>query len=149
VLATVISTTRFGSLELSPADLLHFPEGLVGLPGSDYGLVAAERGPFIWLQSLTAPEIALPLTDPVRFFPDFSLDISESEGQRLRLEPGEVSEIFVTVRATAIAADCAANLRAPILVRGPAGSGPRSAHQVLNQAPGAELRAPLFPIAAG
>ncbi|WP_249009155.1 flagellar assembly protein FliW [Conexibacter sp. DBS9H8] len=144
MLATVIATTRFGSVEVPAGDLIHFPEGLVGLPGNEYGLIGAERGPFTWLQSLTEPEIALPLTDPRRFFPNFTLDISESEGHRLSLEPGETTEIFVTVRATAVATDCTANLRAPILVRGPAGSGPRSAHQVLNQAPGAALRVPLF-----
>jgi flagellar assembly factor FliW len=48
-------------------------------------------------------------------------------------------DVYVTVRAAPAPEDFTANLRAPILVR--AGQ----AWQVINQAPGCELRVPLFP----
>ena len=46
--------------------------------------------------------------------------------------------VYVTIRAAEALEDFRANLKAPILVW--EGRG----HQVINQAPGAELRAPLF-----
>ena len=51
--------------------------------------------------------------------------------------PSEV-DVYVTVRAAEALDDFVANLKAPILIR--SGRG----YQVINQAPGCELRAPLF-----
>jgi flagellar assembly factor FliW len=48
-------------------------------------------------------------------------------------------DVYVTVRAAPALEDFTANLKAPILVRD------GRAWQVINQAPGCELRAPLFP----
>jgi flagellar assembly factor FliW len=145
-LAQPIATTRFGELDVAPEEVLHFPDGLIGLVGSDYALVAAARGPFTWLQSLTDPAVALPLTDPRSFFPDFRLELSEAEGAHrgIALEPG--GQVFVTVRAAPLPSDCTANLKAPIVVAGPVDGGPRIAHQVVNLAPGVQLRTPLFPV---
>ena len=143
-LATMIPTTRFGDLEVRPEDLLHFPDGLIGLGGTEYLLVSARQEPFVWLQSLADPAVALVLCEPGRFFPDFQLEISDSEGQHLGLDADTRTQVFVTVRAAPRAADCTANLRAPIVVLGTRGAEPRRAHQVINQASGVALRAPLF-----
>ncbi|HET9072993.1 MAG TPA: flagellar assembly protein FliW [Solirubrobacteraceae bacterium] len=148
-LAPMIPTTRFGELEVRPEDLLHFPDGLIGLGGNEYLLVSARQEPFVWLQSLADPAVALVLCEPGRFFPDFALEISDSEGQRLGLEPDTLTQVFVTVRAAPRATECTANLRAPIVVLGTPGGVPRRAHQVINQASGVALRAPLFGARAG
>lgn len=144
-LALMVHTTRFGDIEVDPEQVLAFPDGLIGLGGSEYALIPADNGPFIWLQSLSDAGIALPLTDPRRFFPDFALELDEEERERLGLEAGEQPEIFVTVRAAGTGADCTANLKAPIVVVANSGAGPRHAHQVINQHAGAALRTPLFP----
>jgi flagellar assembly factor FliW len=56
-------------------------------------------------------------------------------------DPAQV-DVWVTVRAGSDPADFSCNLRAPIVVW--KGRG----HQVINEAPDAPVRAPLFPEAA-
>ena len=66
--------------------------------------------------------------------------ISVRNAERLGYdERSESADVYVTVRAAPALQDCTANLKAPILIR----SG--TAHQVINQAASATLRARLFP----
>ncbi|WP_210493837.1 flagellar assembly protein FliW [Patulibacter sp. SYSU D01012] len=133
-----LHSTRFGDLEIADADALDFPEGLVGLPGSRYALVSpgGEDHAFRWLQSLEDPELALPVTRPERFFPAY--DVVLDDGDVPADGPTEQAEVWVVVRATERLEDFTVNLRAPLLLEGGRG------WQVLNRAPGAELRTPLF-----
>jgi flagellar assembly factor FliW len=135
-----IESSRFGQLEVDPESVLEFPEGLIGLTGSRYALIATDPdAPFMWLQSLDDPSLALPLTNPHRFFADFAVEVVDEDAERLGLESSSAMDVYVTVRAAPALEDFTANLKAPILVR--AGE----AWQVINQAPGSELRVPLFP----
>jgi flagellar assembly factor FliW len=143
-LALILTTTRFGDVEVAPESLLRFPEGLIGLGGSEYALIPAPHGPFVWCQSASDPGVALVLTRPQRFFPHFTLELAEADAERLGIDGPEPTEIFVTVRAAPVPADCTANLKAPIVAIGTPGPSPRRAHQVLNQADGVALRTPLF-----
>jgi flagellar assembly factor FliW len=139
VSSLTIESSRFGRLEVDPASLLEFPEGLIGLSGSRYALIAADPdAPFLWLQSLEDPSLALPLTNPHQFFADFAVEVVDEDAERLGLDTASTMDVYVTVRAAATIDDFTANLKAPILVR--AGR----AWQVINQAPGCELRVPLF-----
>jgi flagellar assembly factor FliW len=135
-----IESSRFGQLEIDPKAVLEFPEGLIGLGGSRYALIAGDPdAPFAWLQSLEDPGLALPVTNPHRFFADFAVEVVDEDAERLALDASTAMDVYVTVRAAPALEDFTANLKAPILVR----SG--QAWQVINQAPGCELRVPLFP----
>jgi flagellar assembly factor FliW len=140
VSSLTIASSRFGQLEVDSGSVLEFPEGLIGLTGSRYALIADDPdAPFLWLQSLDDPSLALPVTNPHRFFADFAVEVVDEDAERLGLETSSAMDVYVTVRAAPAPEDFTANLRAPILVR--AGQ----AWQVINQAPGCELRVPLFP----
>lgn len=135
----IIDSSRFGRVEIDPASVLDFPDGLVGLGGSQYALLATDTGsPFMWLQSLEDPALALPVADPTRFFAGFVLELADDDADRLGIDATSPVSIYVTVRAGSSLRDFTANLRAPILVHD------GRAHQVINQAAGCELRAPLF-----
>ena len=135
----VIESSRFGQVEIDSERVVEFPDGLIGLGGSRYALLAAEPdSPFLWLQSLEDPELALPVTDPHQFFPSFAVQLDDEEAERLGLSDTTAVAVYVTVRAAEELEDFTANLKAPILVW--SGSG----HQVINQTPGCVLRAPLF-----
>jgi flagellar assembly factor FliW len=139
-LALTIESSRFGRVEIDPNAVIEFPEGLIGLGGSRYALLARDPDtPFLWLQSLDDPSLALPVTNPHRFFADFAVEVIDEDAERLELDATSAVDVYVTVRAASALEDFTANLKAPILVR--AGQ----AWQVINQAPGSELRAPLFP----
>jgi len=134
-----IESSRFGHLEIDPESVLEFPEGLIGLGGSRYALISeGPDAPFAWLQSLEDPSLSLPVTNPHRFFADFAVEVVDEDAERLGLDAASAMDVYVTVRAAPSLEDFTANLKAPILVR--AGQ----AWQVINQAPGCELRVPLF-----
>jgi len=137
---TVIESPRFGRLEIADEALITFPEGLIGVLGTQYTLLARdEESAFLWLQSVDDPEFALPVTNPWRFFEHYDVRISDADAARLGLE-GETgdADVWVTVRAAERLEDFTVNLRAPILVR--EGQG----FQLINEATDAPLRVPLL-----
>jgi len=117
---TTIDSTRFGRIEVAPDSAIVFPHGLAGLDSRTFTLVAREQDDaFVWLHSLD---------DPRRFFSAFAIEPA----------PPADATVWVTVRASERLEDFTANLRAPIVIADGVG------RQVLNEADGAELRAPLF-----
>jgi flagellar assembly factor FliW len=140
VTTTTIDSPRFGRLELADDAVLEFPEGLIGVVGTQYALLARdEASAFLWLQSLEDPDFALPVVNPWRFFSDYDVKISDADAARLGLDGDQAdADVWVTVRAAGAIEDFTVNLRAPILVR--EGRG----FQVINEAPDAPLRVPLL-----
>jgi flagellar assembly factor FliW len=133
-------SSRFGEIQVLVDSVVDFPEGLIGVGGSRYALLRTDpTSPFVWLQSLTDPNLALPVTNPHRFLSGFAVELSDEEGERLGLAKGEQADVFVTVTATPVLADFTVNTRAPILIRDGRG------YQVLNQAAGVAVKTPLFP----
>ena len=136
---TTIESTRFGSLDIPDDAVIEFPNGLIGLGGTRYTLIAREESaPFLWLHSIDDPSLAIPVTTPWNFFATFEVEISDSEAERIGVTDPAAAEVLVTVRAGESLDDFRANLRAPILVANGRG------YQVINEAPGTSVRAPLF-----
>jgi flagellar assembly factor FliW len=138
-MSLTMESSRFGHLEIDPGTVIEFPEGLIGLGGSRYALLANDPGsPFQWLHSLDDPTLALPVANPHRFFSNFTVELSDEDDERLGLDDLTPVAVFVTVRAATALEEFLANQKAPIMIWG--GKG----FQLINQAPGCELRAPLF-----
>jgi flagellar assembly factor FliW len=134
-----IESTRFGALEVPDESVLEFPNGLIGLGGTRYTLIAREESaPFLWLHSLDDPSLAIPVTNPWFFFSSYEVEVSDAEAERIGVTDPSQADVYVTVRAGETIEDFRANLRAPILVAGGRG------HQVINEASGTSVRAPLF-----
>ena len=138
-MAVSIDSTRFGRIEIQDEAVIQFPNGLIGLTGKRYALVAREEnGAFQWLHSLDDPSLAIPVTNPFVFFQSYEVEISSAEADRIGITDPEQADVYVTVRAGEQLEDFRANLRAPILIT--AGRG----YQVINEASDAPVRAPLF-----
>jgi flagellar assembly factor FliW len=134
-----IDSTRFGSLQVPDEAVVEFPNGLIGLGGRQYALLARdESAPFIWLHSVEDGSLAIPVTNPWNFFSDYEVEISDSEAERIGISDPAQAEVLVTVRAGESLEDFRANLRAPLLIS--SGRG----FQVINEARGTSVRAPLF-----
>src|SRR4051794_32334929 len=134
-----IESTRFGALEVPDESVLEFPNGLIGLGGTRYTLIAREESaPFLWLHSLDDPSLAIPVANPGVFFSSYEVRLSAAEAQLLGVAGPSRARRYATVRAGEAIEDFRANLRAPILVAGGRG------HQVINEAGGTSVRAPLF-----
>jgi flagellar assembly factor FliW len=134
-----IESTRFGSIEIADDGVIEFPNGLIGLAGTRYALVAKEEdSAFLWLHSIDDPSLALAVTNPFQFFPSYEVVLSDSEAARIGITSPDQADVFVTVRTAPELENFRCNLRAPILVS--AGRG----FQVINEAEDAPVRAPLF-----
>lgn len=134
-----LNSSRFGAVEVSTEAVIEFPYGLIGLPGTRYVLLGRDDAPaFTWLHSVDDPGFALPIADPQRYFDRYEIELSQDERERIGIAAGEDAAVYVTVRIDGALEDFTANLRAPLLVS--EGRG----YQVINQAPGAPLRAALF-----
>jgi flagellar assembly factor FliW len=137
--ALAIESSRFGHVEIDPETVIEFPDGLIGLGGSRYALLATDpQSPFVWLHCIDDPTLSLPVTDPHRFFSDYRVQLTGDDGERLGLDEATPVDVFVTVVASSELVEFTANQRAPILIWS------RQGHQIINQAPGCDLRAPLF-----
>ena len=133
-----LESSRFGTLEIESASIIEFPTGLIGLDSRRWTVVGEiTDGPFQWLHSIDDPSLALPVITPWAFFADY--EVALSDGDTARVDAGDDTAVYVTVRAGAELADFSANLRAPIVVSGGRG------HQVINEAEHAPVRAALFP----
>ena len=138
-MALAIESPRFGHVEIDPETVIEFPDGLIGLGGSRYALLTSDPGnPIVWLHCIDDPTLSLPVTDPHRYFSDYRVDLNDEDADRLGLDDSVSVDVFVTVVAASELSEFTANQKAPILVWNGRG------HQVINQAPGCDLRAPLF-----
>jgi flagellar assembly factor FliW len=135
----IIESSRFGRVDIDPSTIIDFPDGLIGLPGNRYALIARDaETAFLWLQSLEDPGLALPVTNPHAFFSGFDVELTDDDAERTGLDAQTPVDVYVTVRAAERLEDFTANQKAPIIVN--AGRG----WQVINQADGVQMRAPLF-----
>jgi flagellar assembly factor FliW len=135
-----LNSPRFGTVEIAEEGVIDFPFGLIGIESRRYALLEqGEDSAFLWLHSLDDPAFALPVMRPWPVFVDYEVEINDGEAERIGLTDADETAVYVTVRATDDPADCSVNLRAPILISG------RRGFQVINEAPSAPVRAPLFP----
>jgi flagellar assembly factor FliW len=131
-----IESSRFGTLEIAHDAVIEFPTGLVGLGGRRYTILSPDpESPFRWLHSVDDPALALPVTNPLAFFADYEIELSDADVARVGADAGEV---WVVVRAGAELEDFSANLHAPIVIANGCG------HQVINEI-AHPVRAALFP----
>lgn len=109
-------TSRFGEVEYDPANLLHFPEGLIGFEDlHDFVVMPNEKqGPLFWIQSVEDPQVAFVLTDPTNFFLDYKVVPDQLEKGKLEMAEGDESYMLsvVTVHPDK---SVTFNLQAPIL----------------------------------
>lgn len=98
--------------------VLHFRDGLPGFPeATRFVLVEeVEDGAFQLLQSLDDPEIALVVTVPWAFFPDYSPELSDLEAEELGITDPADAVVLCPVTLDAEQERIYVNLLGPIVV---------------------------------
>ncbi|HZZ72814.1 MAG TPA: flagellar assembly protein FliW [Pirellulales bacterium] len=114
-----IDTTRFGTVQIEPDDLLKFPNGLLGLEDCrQWVLLAdAQNETLGWLQSATRPEIALAVVSPRRFVPDYQVRVYRNELAPLDLNHMKDAQVLTIVAKNERAITL--NLKAPLVINLP------------------------------
>ncbi len=108
--------TRFGEVEYDPANVLHFPAGLIGLPNLRNFIVMPNKkdGPLFWIQNIEDPSIAFVLTDPTNFFLEYKVVPEQNDKDFLQIE--EDKDCYVlTIVTVPPDQNITINLAAPIL----------------------------------
>jgi len=113
-----IETTRFGKVEFRADKVIHLLGGLLGFPKSQrFALLDHDKdSPFKWLQSLDEGHLAVPVTDPKLFFPDYHIKIKRDELAALRVTSSDELVVLVILSLRSDAADMTANLKGPIII---------------------------------
>ncbi|GAB4175522.1 MAG: flagellar assembly protein FliW [Geothermobacteraceae bacterium] len=86
-----ISGTRFGDIEYSQDNLIHFPDGMIGFEElHDFIVMPNREGELLfWIQSVDDADIAFLLTDPGNFFVDYAVAPDKNEMARLGISKAE------------------------------------------------------------
>jgi flagellar assembly factor FliW len=94
-----IATTRFGTVQIEPEDVLDFPTGLIGIDGSRQWVLLAdgESDALGWLQSIQRPDLALAVVSPRRFVPDYQARVYRRELEPLGLIRAADAQILVVL----------------------------------------------------
>ena len=113
-------TTRFGTIDVPPEQIINFPQGLPGFGElrEFFFVPVPENHCFAWLQSANAPEVAFLVTDPFVFRSDYEVHLGQSELDFLQItKPEEVSvHVIVRIPPTGEADDITANFLAPVVI---------------------------------
>ncbi len=111
-----LETSRFGTVEIQSDDILFFRYGLFGFEGlQQWVLLSDLNNPAVaWLQSMTDPEVALPVVSPRRFVSEYQVQLDERQISLLSLAREEQAAVLAFVSRNGQALTC--NLRAPIVV---------------------------------
>jgi flagellar assembly factor FliW len=135
-------------VEYEASDVIRFPDGLPGFPEKrEFIIVPADtEDVFVYLHSVTDPEVCLLLTNPFLFFSEYKVELPPDEVARLGNPSGpEQLATFAVVNAAESFSDSTANLMAPIFIN-PAN---KIGLQFIPQITEYNTRHPLFSVPAG
>ncbi len=116
-----IHSERFKTdLEFDDKKVISMPWGIPGFPESKrFCILEMEdaESPFKWLHDVDNTNIALLITDPYLFFPDYNPEIHKGVLDELAIQKVENDvTIFTIVKVTPGGSDAFTNLRAPVVV---------------------------------
>ncbi len=128
----IVTSTRFGTLDIPDERAIDFGPGLLGFPESQrYVLVEIEDDEdYFWIQSVEIDDVAFLCIRPWDFFPDYELDVSDDVQEQIELHDPVDSEVFLlltTHHEDEELVDITANLLGPIILN----SSNRKARQVV------------------
>jgi flagellar assembly factor FliW len=113
-----ILTSRFGKISFSSKEVYYFSKGIYGFPQENkyVFLKLKEFEPFLWLQSVEKPDLAILLIDPLIFLRDYKPEIPKKELEDIEILDLKKSEIYVTVTPSGKLEQSTLNLLAPIII---------------------------------
>jgi flagellar assembly factor FliW len=95
----VITTSRFGQLDVNADRLIEFPGGILGFPDQgQYALIqtGTDSG-FYWLQSVCTADLAFVVCDPRLFVADYQVPVKLEELEGIELASVQDAQVFVIV----------------------------------------------------
>lgn len=111
-----IETTHFGAVKIEADDIVLFPRGILAFEDCRHWvLLGDDQNPTLaWLQSVSRPEVALPVVSPRRFVTDYAVRLVR--GQLAALELSQVDQVFILAVVSQSDGDLTLNLKAPLVI---------------------------------
>ncbi len=137
-----VQTTRFGQVQITEEDVIHFPEGLLGFNQLRRFVLLDDPTDeiFAWLQSCEDPSIAFPVLEPELFTSEYQVNLTRHDLQSLKLESSQGSRNFCIITIPDDPTQMTANLKAPVVIN----VAQRLAAQVVLQDNHLAIREPIF-----
>jgi len=141
-----LESSRFGTIEVSDAIVLSFPQGMIGFPEHTEYVLLKQRpdSVFMWLHSTTDPQLAFPVVLPWAFYWEYEVKLGDEDLEAISVENAAQISIMCVVNVGADVRKGTINLFSPIVIN----NDERLAKQVINTADGHSTRDPLFKAAA-
>lgn len=113
-----IKTTRFGIVELEIEDQIEMPEGLLGFQNLKKFVLVDDPNDeiFVWLQSCENPDIAFPVLEPELFIPRYSVKLTKTDMEGIRMGASHKVRYFTIITIPADVTQMTANLKAPVVI---------------------------------
>lgn len=114
-----VNTLRFGEIEVDEGKIVHFADGIPAFEDEHEFLIIPydEESPYVFLQSLTTPELAFLMTMPFVFFPEYEFELDDANQEKLGLTHQEDMIVYVLLTIPdGQAESMTANLMAPIVM---------------------------------
>lgn len=113
-----IDTTRFGKIDIANKSVLHLQGGMFGFEKhQQYALIEDESGSQIkWLQSIDDPALAFVVVNPLDFFPEYEVELSDDDVASLGLENPSDAAVIATVTIDGKNSRVTTNLLGPIVI---------------------------------
>ena len=123
-----VETTRFGTIDAHPDELVVFPDGIPGFAGKREMIIMAggdllgleneaEHPTLFWLQDVSDPDLAFLTAVPWSAYPDYDIDADLDDDVFRESDPDDICVLsIVTVRRDGEQALLTTNLRAPVVI---------------------------------
>jgi flagellar assembly factor FliW len=138
----IISTSRFGQVELKQEDVLTFPEGLLGFADLRKFVLLDDPSDeiFAWLQSCESAQIAFPVLEPELFAPTYKANLTKGDMESIKLASADKARFFSIVTIPDDPTQMTANLKAPVVIN----VAEKIARQCVLQDNNLAIREPIF-----
>jgi flagellar assembly factor FliW len=114
-----ISNPAIGDIEFEESQIIHFQEGMLGMPTYKHYLLlqSDEIAPFLRLQSVDKPSLSFLLIDPAFIDTGYRAFVEKADVKRMFIQPGdEGSVVLVVCKIAKEGKDITANLVAPVVI---------------------------------
>lgn len=112
-----VETTRFGTIEIDPEQIIEFPDGILGFEEYHrYVVFESSDHIFSFLQSVEVPWLSFVVIMPELLRSDYYVDLEPQLVKELGFEDPEEGKVFVIVTVPEDVTEMTANLQAPIVI---------------------------------